>query len=235
MTIVCDHWIMSASRTCTANDCLRQLGEKNRTGLCVPHQARLRRTGSLGSKPIQVRDPEATSKQCGACGEEKPLDDFYRRSKSTDGYRSKCKQCVDAEANAWRAAHPDRAKSNYRRSGIRRKYGLAPEQFDALVAAQDGRCPVCTQPLGTSQCVDHDHSCCPGDHTCGLCVRGVLCRPCNVLLGMARDDAATLRAAIRYLEDRPPLTPAQREAARPPAAPRPAAPAPITDDAEEAS
>ena len=29
--------------------------------------------------------------------------------------------------------------------------------------------------------VDHDHSCCEGGNSCGKCIRGVLCRGCNML------------------------------------------------------
>lgn len=48
--------------------------------------------------------------------------------------------------------------------------------------------------------VDHDHQCCPGQRSCGKCVRGFLCRPCNVGIGMFGDDPARLIAAAEYIE-----------------------------------
>jgi hypothetical protein len=48
--------------------------------------------------------------------------------------------------------------------------------------------------------LDHDHACCPGQRSCGKCVRGFLCRPHNVGLGMFNDDPAQLRAAADYIE-----------------------------------
>ena len=60
-------------------------------------------------------------------------------------------------------------------------YGLTPESFDAMLAAQGGRCAVCpaTDPGGSNWNIDHDHTCCPGPRTCGCCVRGLLCTGCN--------------------------------------------------------
>jgi hypothetical protein len=48
---------------------------------------------------------------------------------------------------------------------------------------------------------DHDRSCCPGTGSCGKCVRGLLCNPCNLMIGHAHDEQERLRAAIQYLAD----------------------------------
>jgi hypothetical protein len=47
-------------------------------------------------------------------------------------------------------------------------------------------------------CIDHDHSCCAGKYSCGRCVRGLLCTPCNTFVG--RLDGATYKKALIYLE-----------------------------------
>lgn len=99
-------------------------------------------------------------------------------------------------------ARPDRAVPGYARAAhLRRKYGLSIEQYEALLAQQEGGCAVCGGlNRGRHLEVDHDHACCPGDTSCGGCVRGLLCGPCNKAIGQLRDDAALLRAAADYLE-----------------------------------
>jgi hypothetical protein len=48
--------------------------------------------------------------------------------------------------------------------------------------------------------VDHDHACCPGTgSSCGKCIRGLLCRNCNIGLGHFNDDPQRLALAITYL------------------------------------
>lgn len=87
-------------------------------------------------------------------------------------------------------------------------YRLTPAAFEALLAAQDGRCGVCLRVPDDPQKmhVDHDHSCCSArtpsgsaKGTCGKCVRGLLCAPCNLGLGHWRDNAQHLLNAIDYL------------------------------------
>jgi hypothetical protein len=57
---------------------------------------------------------------------------------------------------------------------------------------------------GQMRHIDHDHDCCPGSYTCGKCVRGVLCAPCNRTLTTAycRANAATDPYLIDYLKVR---------------------------------
>jgi len=87
-----------------------------------------------------------------------------------------------------------KAKEAVKRSHRWTKYGLTPEQYDALIL--DARCAICeTQEWNGRDNKPHiDH-----DHKTGR-VRGVLCHSCNTSLGHFKDDPALLRAAIAYLE-----------------------------------
>jgi len=77
-----------------------------------------------------------------------------------------------------------------RRNGYRVTY----EQYAALVLQQQGRCAICgeVETIRAQLVVDHCHA--TGK------VRGLLCTPCNLLLGIAKDDTARLHAAAAYLE-----------------------------------
>lgn len=82
----------------------------------------------------------------------------------------------------------------------RRKYGLTRGEVNAKAEAQGG-CAACgAQTPGDGRWhVDHDHRCCPGKFTCGKCVRGILCRGCNLALGSVGDDPAVLDSLAAYL------------------------------------
>lgn len=82
---------------------------------------------------------------------------------------------------------------------LRRTFGLSIEQFNALLESQGGKCKVCREVLDKTPCVDHDHSCCPGKKSCGKCIRGLLCFPCNITLGNMKDSVERLQMAIDYL------------------------------------
>ena len=70
------------------------------------------------------------------------------------------------------------------------KHGVTPERYAQLLAAG---CAICQAQPGVLQ-FDHDHM-------TGV-FRGLLCHGCNTGLGLFKDNAASLRAAADYLEER---------------------------------
>ena len=84
---------------------------------------------------------------------------------------------------------------------IEATYGITADQYWAIYEAQGGRCAICRRATGAARklSVDHDHACCSGPTSCGKCVRSLLCRPCNRMLGHIRDDVETAERIALYL------------------------------------
>lgn len=76
-----------------------------------------------------------------------------------------------------------------REERLNQLYGMSRAEFDALAAAQGGRCAICRRKVGLV--VDHDHE-------TGL-RRGLLCNACNRALGFFEDNPAVVEAAVAYL------------------------------------
>lgn len=105
-----------------------------------------------------------------------------------------------------RLAHPEKTRAKKRRyvethpeqvkAGRLRPLGFTLESYNAALLAQGNRCAICTTAFSAlpSAQVHADH-----DHATGV-PRGVLCHQCNTGLGMFKDSAERLFAAIRYLE-----------------------------------
>lgn len=117
----------------------------------------------------------------------------------------------------WREKHPERFASALATTDARRRAhlaefavktrdsrkGLAPGQYDLMLAAQHGKCAICgktEQENGRALCVDHDHTCCPGQQSCGKCIRFLLCTPCNAGIGLFKDDPLLMERAATYVQ-----------------------------------
>ena len=79
------------------------------------------------------------------------------------------------------------------------RYGLTVEQYDEMLAAQNGVCALCGNPpnpngVRAASKLHADH-----DHATGR-VRDLLCNNCNNGIGRFRDNPALLRAAAEYIE-----------------------------------
>lgn len=129
------------------------------------------------------------TRTCSKCGVTKWLESFHKDASCRGGRRPDCKDCVKVVRAKYLARNKDRISKRHRAY----KYGLSAEALEELLARG---CSIC----GTAaEVVDHDHGCCPGAYTCGRCIRGALCQPCNRGLGQFRDSPALLKAALDYL------------------------------------
>jgi hypothetical protein len=136
-------------------------------------------------------------KTCCWCKRELPLEAFPPSKQRPDGLYLACRECHRAYAAEWRKKN----RRKLRDQQLRKKYGISIEQYEEIAATQDGRCAICRRacPTGRMLAVDHDHDCCPGQLTCGKCIRALLCTNCNKGVGMFGDDPQLLLAAAAYL------------------------------------
>ncbi len=132
-------------------------------------------------------------KVCTKCGFPKDLGEFYKHASYADGRFSWCKGCFK-----------ERRTANYNPSAAKlSKYSI---DFNELWVKQQGLCGVCSEPMlpkgqkALSVVVDHDHNCCATQRSCGKCVRGLIHKQCNMVLGASKDNPKLLQGAVAYLE-----------------------------------
>ena len=141
------------------------------------------------------------AKHCHGCGRSQPLENFHRDARRPDGRVTRCRDCRKAYRKEVYARDPQAAKDYQRAwkhrnpekvSGYSRRFrhGLEPAQYQALVAAQDGRCAICGRDDGDLR-VDHCHV----RHV----IRGLLCDRCNRAIGLLGDDPERMEAAAQYV------------------------------------
>jgi hypothetical protein len=163
----------------------------------------------------------STSKRCKHCGEQKPIEEYYRDRAAADGRRPECKSCSSARRKAWYATHREdeiaRVKqwqqqnsewlNAYRREHnatpqrkramrdryYRRTFGLSADQVDEMIESQGGGCAICGRRPKRLASLHVDH--CHEEGT----VRGILCLGCNQGLGQFQHDPKLLRRAAAYM------------------------------------
>lgn len=126
-------------------------------------------------------------KACTACGKTSMI--------SSTNRWGLCHLCRERNAGLLQSAHQHRAS------------------FDQVLHwIIDRRCHLCRHDLylgkgkrgASGYCIDHDHTCCDGSHSCGACIRGMLCNACNVGLGcierLLRD--VDIDQAMKYINSR---------------------------------
>lgn len=117
---------------------------------------------------------------CRICKRRLSADDFHVNSFYSNGIDSKCSECE-------------------RNRHLMKMFGITRQQYDELLASQDGCCAIChtDNPSGIDPrrkmfCVDHDHE--TGK------IRGLLCINCNRALGLLGDNEEVVARALRYMQ-----------------------------------
>jgi len=188
---------------------------RRKNGWCASHYAQWKRLGEV--RPFGYKWGE-TGQDCKVCGTPVP---------ERSGRRAFCSSSCESVFSNHRGARPDSSNClicgsqiDFRRATDGRlartdqrwckscklspadatrwrRYAVTPQRY---AEALDAGCDLCGQKVARLD-VDHDHSCCDLDArvTCGNCVRGFLCNPCNRGLGVFGDNPELLRKALRYL------------------------------------
>jgi len=131
------------------------------------------------------------TKTCTTCKIEQPITNFNVHKLCKDGFNTKCRACRTLKQQHNR-------KTNGYNAQIKYKYGITYKEFLTKIDEQGNTCILCGVEFNptertTAPCIDHDH-------TTGK-VRGILCHPCNVALGLIKENTRTLRKMIIYLHD----------------------------------
>lgn len=131
---------------------------------------------------VSAREWPAGRRWCSGCQSFRMVDFGPGHASDFTPGASRCRPCASQSAHKAR---------------IGKVYGITPEQYQAILAVQGDRCPIChARAVNMRMPVDHDHQ--TGE------VRGIPCKRCNHdLLGAAHDSIEILLRAVDYLRNPP--------------------------------
>lgn len=167
---------------------------------CNAKNARIRNSGPIHG-PFLMR----ICKDCGTFPSsiEDMKNRFVKDKTLKIGYSNLCKPCNSKRAQEHAKENPEMFRKRTRKYAIK-KYGISYDEYLEILRNQNNSCAICHVDFDTANenpHIDHDHLCCSTALTsCGKCIRGLLCRRCNMFLGAAEDDIIILSNAIKYLK-----------------------------------
>lgn len=131
---------------------------------------------------------------CKICNIWKEWVEFPGKRERQDGRVVQCSQCRRKDFKTKFGTDIEftkQARLSTRRAHLKKAYGITPEDFDMMVSQRDGKCDICLKIPKTKLCVDHCHT--------TLKIRGLLCRGCNIAIGLLLDCPESMNRAMEYI------------------------------------
>lgn len=175
------------------------------------------RDAFIGEHSLPPADIPAGHKYCGGCRSVKALTDFTANN-------AKCRECTTQyqvkrrkdpnvrgrENELHRRRHRENPDAQRNRQ-LKHWYDIGLRDYNEMFSSQGEVCAICQKPETAvikgkiaALAVDHKHNhTCDHDRSgqkaCTECIRGLLCRDCNTILGKINDSTDWLESAIEYL------------------------------------
>jgi hypothetical protein len=188
----------SYNETCSIEGCDRIRDSK---GLCKAHYMRKRYNSLIQNDPhIQPRRSKCSVDQCDRKHEARGFCKLHY-DRSNNGIP--LDQKIQVQIHGRSFCEVENCVNPYQGRGFCKKHLHLAKTYK-MTAKQISNLPKACEICGSTDklTIDHDHSCCSGGLSCGLCVRGVLCFRCNAGLGNFYDNVKNMTAALLYLTTR---------------------------------
>lgn len=114
-----------------------------------------------------------------------PYKDQLKRRKA----KRECQRQNREHSNAYERERRAKNPKAFRQTRLKTRYGLTHDDYQKLYEKQAGVCALCLDRPASD--VDHDHA-------TGV-VRGLLCRACNLGIGMFGENIDRIKRVIVYL------------------------------------
>lgn len=132
-------------------------------------------------------------KHCNVCKLTKELSEFHKNAYNPSGLCAACKPCRNRLRRESKVAK-EYTKKTWKNRDLLRKFNITEEQYTQMLLLQNNKCKICqvdASQLERRLAVDHCHV--HGN------IRGLLCRDCNVALGLFKDSKEVISKATQYL------------------------------------
>ena len=126
---------------------------------------------------------------CPKCAREDSLKHYHTNKKPLTLEQKENKKISNLK---WKHITRDSGLTNQQVSKLKCLYGITEIEIVDLKNKQENKCAICTEELTNEFMIDHCHN--------SLKVRGLLCRSCNLAIGLFKDNIITLNNAIEYLK-----------------------------------